>query len=152
MRGLSAFAIGLTFGLGILIAGMGDPAKVLNFFDVAGSWDPSLAFVMGGALLVTAPGYRLAWARRRPLLAERFSAPERAAIDARLLGGAALFGLGWGMSGFCPGGAAPMLASGHWEPPLFVAAMLVGLLAAAPLDRAIRRLTGSAAGSSSEQA
>ena len=108
MKLLSAFAIGLLFGCGILISGMGDPAKVLNFFDVAGTWDPSLAFVMGGALLVTAIGYRLVFRMNAPLLAQGFTLPTTTDLDAKLIGGSAVFGIGWGLSGFCPGGLVPV--------------------------------------------
>ena len=127
MRLLTAFLIGLVFGCGILIAGMANPAKVLNFFDVAGTWDPSLAFVMAGALAVTAVGYRLVLARSAPLLATRFEVPTRRDLDARLIGGSAIFGIGWGIAGFCPGGALPALGTGRTEVLLFVAALLAGI-------------------------
>ena len=122
-----AAAIGLIFGLGILISGMGNPAKVLNFFDVAGSWDPSLAFVMGGALTVTAIGYALVLRWPRPLLAPRFNLPSATAINARLVIGSAVFGIGWGLSGFCPGGLIPVLGIGGIQPLLFLAGLLTGL-------------------------
>ncbi|GIX13286.1 MAG: membrane protein [Paracoccaceae bacterium] len=124
-----AFALvtGLIFGAGIAISGMMNPAKVLNFFDIAGIWDPSLAFVMGGALIVTAIGYRLAWRRAAPLFGGRFQLPTATAIDARLIGGSALFGVGWGIAGFCPGAAIPALGTGRWEVALFLAAVVVGL-------------------------
>jgi uncharacterized membrane protein YedE/YeeE len=116
-----------------------NPAKVLNFFDVAGSWDPSLAFVMGGAVLVAFVGYRLVFVRPRPLLDDHFHLPKASAIDARLVGGAAIFGVGWGIAGFCPGGALPALGTGRAEVLLFVAAMLTAILATrAVLDRAAR--------------
>ncbi|WP_434054227.1 MAG: YeeE/YedE family protein [Roseibium sp.] len=127
---LSAFAIGLVFGTGILVSGMGNPAKVLNFFDVAGTWDPSLAFVMGGALLVTAIGYRLVFRMDHPLLATGFSLPTRLDLDMKLIGGSAVFGIGWGMSGFCPGGLVPVLGLGLTEPLLTAAAIVAGMLAA----------------------
>jgi hypothetical protein len=131
MKLLSAFLIGAIFGLGIVLSGMGDPAKVQNFFDVFGSWDPSLAFVMGGALLVFMPGWFLLVRRRTaPLLAPAFRLPERKAIDARLLGGAAVFGIGWGIVGFCPGGAIPMVATLDGRVFLFLAAMAAGMLLA----------------------
>jgi uncharacterized membrane protein YedE/YeeE len=137
MKLVAGYLIGLTFGLGIAISGMINPAKVLNFFDVAGSWDPSLAFVMGGAVLVTFVGYRLVFVRLRPLLDDHFHLPKASAIDARLVGGAALFGVGWGIAGFCPGGALPALGTGRAEVLLFVAAMLAAILATrAVLDRA----------------
>jgi len=125
-----AFLIGLLFGLGIVISGMVNPAKVLNFFDFAGTWDPSLAFVMGGALAVTFIGYRLVLGRPYPLLAERFHLPGARHVDTRLLGGAALFGIGWGMAGFCPGGALPALGTGRSEVLLFVAALIAGIYTA----------------------
>lgn len=130
MRLVSAYLIGLLFGLGIAISGMIDPAKVLNFFDFAGTWDPSLALVMAGALAVTLVGYRVVLSRPRPLLAESFGLPTRTRIDARLLGGAAIFGVGWGLAGFCPGAALPALGTGRVEVFLFVAAVIVGVLAA----------------------
>ncbi|WP_428698975.1 DUF6691 family protein [Stappia sp.] len=134
MRIALSFAAGLVFGAGILISGMANPAKVLNFFDLggiaAGRWDPSLAFVMGGALLVTAIGYRLALRRPAPLAERRFHLPDKTALDARLIGGAALFGIGWGVTGFCPGGAVPALGLGRLEPLVFVATMFLGMIAA----------------------
>ena len=109
-RILSALAAGMIFGAGIAISGMGNPAKVLNFFDPFGTWDPSLAFVMGGALLTTAVGYRLLLGRRQaPLFDTTFHLPTARTIDVKLVGGAALFGVGWGIAGFCPGGAVPAL-------------------------------------------
>ncbi|MEM9627844.1 MAG: YeeE/YedE family protein [Pseudomonadota bacterium] len=128
MRLISAYLIGLVFGAGIALSGMINPAKVLNFFDVAGSWDPSLIFVMGGALLVTFVGYRLVPGREQPLLARRFQVPTNSAIDARLVGGSALFGLGWGIAGFCPGGALPALGTGRSEVMMFVVALIAGML------------------------
>ncbi len=127
MRLLSSFAVGLIFGLGIALSGMINPAKVLNFFDVAGAWDPSLAFVMGGALVTTFLGYRIVLRRSAPLIEPRFQIPTSRDIDARLVGGSALFGIGWGIAGFCPGAAVPALGTGRWEVALFVAALLAGL-------------------------
>lgn len=130
-RILSAFLIGGLFGLGIVIAGMANPAKVLNFFDVAGTWDPSLAFVMGGGLITAFIGYRFIFARRAaPLFASAFELPTKRSLDGQLLGGAAIFGVGWGIAGFCPGGAIPALGLGYWETPIFVAAMIAGIIAA----------------------
>ena len=128
MRLLTIFLIGLLFGLGIVISGMGNPAKVLNFFDIAGSWDPSLILVMGGALSVTFIGYRLVLPRPGPLFATKFSLPTSSVIDGKLLGGAAVFGIGWGMTGFCPGGALPVLGTGVTDVLIFCAAMVLGLL------------------------
>lgn len=134
-RLVPAFLIGLLFGLGIVISGMANPAKVLNFFDFAGAWDPSLAFVMGGALAVTFIGYRFVLVRNRPLADERFHVPTSRTIDARLVGGAAVFGVGWGMAGFCPGGALPVIGTGRTEVLLFVAAMIAGIFTAQALMR-----------------
>lgn len=128
MRLLFAYVIGLIFGLGIALSGMANPAKVLNFFDVAGTWDPSLAFVMGGALAVSFVGYRLVLVRSGPVLADTFRLPTRTEIDIRLLGGAGLFGIGWGIAGFCPGGALPALGTGRVEVMIFVAALVAGIV------------------------
>ncbi len=130
IRLLSAFAIGLVFGTGILISGMGNPAKVLNFFDVTGTWDPSLAFVMSGALTVAAIGYRLAFRMNSPVLASEFSLPTKTDLDMKLIGGSAIFGIGWGMSGFCPGGLVPVLGLGLSGPFLTGAAIVAGILVA----------------------
>jgi uncharacterized protein len=129
MKNLSALLSGLLFGLGIAISGMANPAKVLNFFDFAGSWDPSLAFVMGGALVTAFIGYRIVFGvSQTPLLEPVFSLPTARHIDRNLIGGSALFGVGWGIAGFCPGGAIPALGFGGVETLTFVAAMVGGLL------------------------
>ncbi|MCB6179387.1 YeeE/YedE family protein [Rhodobacter sp. Har01] len=130
MRILSALLIGLVFGCGIVLSGMGNPAKVLNFFDLAGGWDPSLILVMGGALAVTYLGYRAVLRRPAPLLDRAFHLPKSRVIDARLLGGSAVFGIGWGITGFCPGGALPMLGTGNTGVLIFLAAMTAGILGA----------------------
>ena len=127
MRLISAFIVGLIFGVGIAISGMINPAKVLNFFDVAGTWDPSLIFVMGGALITTFIGYRVVLRRPAPLVEEQFQLPAGTKIDARLIGGSAVFGLGWGIAGFCPGAALPALGSGKGEVFAFVAALMAGI-------------------------
>jgi uncharacterized protein len=129
MQIIVALPIGILFGLGILISGMSNPAKVLNFFDVAGNWDPSLALVMGSALMVTAIGYRLILRKDRPLLADRFSLPTSTRLDPALIGGSAVFGLGWGLTGICPGGLIPVLAIGRVEPLIFFVGLLAGLIA-----------------------
>lgn len=134
MQVVAALIAGFIFGLGILVSGMGNPAKVTNFFDFAGTWDPSLVFVMGGALVVTGIGYRLAFAAGKPLFDRRFHLPGSSAIDLPLIAGSAVFGLGWGITGFCPGGLIPVLAIGRLEPIIFCAAMIVGLV----LARAVR--------------
>jgi uncharacterized membrane protein YedE/YeeE len=139
-RILSALAAGLVFGLGIAISGMGNPAKVLNFFDPFGTWDPSLALVMGGALTTTMIGYRVIFGRRTaPLFDATFHLPAARAIDARLVGGAALFGVGWGITGFCPGGAIPALGFAPWPTALFLISMGAGILLARHLPAAPRR-------------
>jgi uncharacterized membrane protein YedE/YeeE len=143
MRIIAAYAIGLVFGIGIAISGMANPAKVLNFFDVAGSWDPSLGFVMGGALAVTFIGYRLVFRRPAPLADSRFHLPDNTRLDARLIGGSVLFGIGWGITGFCPGGALPALGSGRFEVFAFVIAMIAGMMLARRFPKV--RAIGSAA-------
>ncbi len=130
MRILSAIVIGLIFGLGISISGMANPAKVLNFFDIFGTWDPSLAFVMAGALAVNIPGYRLALRRSAPVVEPRFQLPDKRVIDRRLVLGSATFGIGWGIAGFCPGGALPVISTLEPGVLLFVAALIVGMLVA----------------------
>ena len=110
-RHLVALLAGLVFGLGLVISQMVNPAKVIAFLDLFGNWDPSLAFVMGAALIVTAIGYRLVWRRPRPVLAERFQVPGNRKLDARLAIGALLFGLGWGLVGLCPGPAIAAITS-----------------------------------------
>ena len=99
----SALVSGLLFGIGLIVSGMTNPAKIQNFLDVAGSWDPSLAFVMGGAIAVTMPAYILLRKRSAPLFAMAFQWPTATTLDTKLIGGATIFGIGWGASGFCPG-------------------------------------------------
>ncbi|MGE7152424.1 YeeE/YedE family protein [Methylobacterium sp. NI91] len=125
---VSAFAVGLLFGIGLLVSGMANPAKVLAFLDVTGRWDPSLAFVMAGAVAVSAAGYRVARRRGRPVLAPRLDIPTRRDLDPRLLVGAAVFGLGWGLAGLCPGPALTILTVVPAPAATFVAAMVVGML------------------------
>jgi uncharacterized membrane protein YedE/YeeE len=128
MRILVALFSGALFGLGLAVSGMMNPAKVIGFLDFAGGWDPTLAFVMGGALLVTIPAFRLILSRQRPILADGFALPTRSTLDGRLLAGAALFGVGWGLSGFCPGPAVAALVTGLTPVFAFVAAMLAGMI------------------------
>jgi uncharacterized membrane protein YedE/YeeE len=118
---------GTLFGLGLSISGMVNPQKVIGFLDFAGEWDPTLAFVFGGALLVAIPAFRLILRRQHPLLAEDFDLPTKKDVDGRLLGGAALFGIGWGLAGLCPGPAVTALASGLLPVFAFVAAMIMGM-------------------------
>ena len=127
MKSAANFLAGLVFGLGLLISGMANPAKVQNFLDPAGSFDPSLICVMAGAVAVTLIGYRLVLRRPKPVLAARFYLPAAKDIDVPLVAGAAVFGIGWGLSGFCPGPAVtslPLLAEGTLA---FVPAMIAGL-------------------------
>ncbi|GHA91740.1 DUF6691 family protein [Modicisalibacter luteus] len=105
MKTLMGYLAGLLFGLGLAIGGMTDPTRVLNFLDIFGDWDPTLMFVLGGAVVTTFIGYRLVLRRSQPLFAQAFQLPTRRDLDARLIGGAALFGVGWGLSGYCPGPA-----------------------------------------------
>ncbi len=151
MRGLVAFASGLLFALGLGLGGMTKAAKVVGFLDVAGDWDPSLAFVMGGALLVYAVVARLALARPRPLLDDVFHVPTRRDLDARLVIGSLLFGVGWGIAGYCPGPAIVSLASGRTAVLVFVAAMLLGMWIQqrwTSLTRAAAAVVRTAAGAS----
>jgi uncharacterized protein len=128
MKNLSALLVGMIFGLGIAISGMANPAKVLNFFDVAGTWDPSLMFVMGGALITTMIGYRLVFGlRSQPVFGDTFALPAQRSVDRELIGGAALFGIGWGIAGFCPGGAIPALGLGSYNTLTFLVAMICGM-------------------------
>lgn len=141
-RILSALAAGLVFGMGIAISGMGNPAKVLNFFDPFGTWDPSLALVMAGALITTAVGYRVLFGRLgAPVFDSRFHLPTAKTIDIRLVAGSALFGVGWGIAGFCPGGAIPALGFAPWPTALFLTAMVVGILIARRLQVVPNRQT-----------
>ena len=124
---ISAFVAGLIFGLGLIVSEMINPAKVQAFLDIFGNWDPSLAFVMAGAVTVSALGYRFARSRGAPVLASRLDLPVRREIDQRLVGGAAVFGVGWGLAGICPGPAIVDLAFGLSQIYVFVAAMLFGM-------------------------
>jgi uncharacterized protein len=126
LRVLGAIAAGLLFGAGLLLSGMTRPAKVLGFLDLFADWDPSLALVMAGAIAVHALGYRLVRRRAVPLADERFWVPEGGKIDARLLSGAALFGVGWGLAGYCPGPALVSLASAAPGVLVFVLALVLG--------------------------
>ena len=123
-----ALVSGLVFGVGLIVSQMVVPAKVLGFLDIFGNWDPSLAFVMGGAILVTAPAFRLVRHMGRPLLAPRFELPTRRDLDARLLSGAAIFGIGWGLVGLCPGPALTALGFGSGPALIFVLAMAGGMI------------------------
>lgn len=131
---------GVLFGAGLALSDMVNPARVIGFLDVAGAWDPTLAFVMGGAVLASAIGYAFSRRLRAPLFGKAFFIPENRRLDSQLIGGAVLFGIGWGLVGFCPGPAIAGLIYGLWQPWLFVAAMTAGMvlhrLAAASLKSA----------------
>ena len=129
MRTVVGFLCGLIFGIGLVISGMSNPAKVLNFLDITGTWDPSLAFVMGGAVLVTFIGYRFVLTRSAPVMSEVFHLPTKKDVDGQLLTGAAVFGIGWGLGGFCPGPAftaVPLMSTGIIA---FFPALLIGMWA-----------------------
>lgn len=135
MRKLSGFGCGLLFGIGLIVSGMANPAKVLGFLDLAGPWDPSLAFVMAGAIALAAPAFRLARARQSSLAGAPMQLPQSRRIDRRLVGGALLFGAGWGLAGFCPGPALVAAGAGAPRAWLFVAAMLAGMAIFSALER-----------------
>lgn len=126
MNKLIALLAAIVFGFGLGVSGMTNPAKVLAFLDFFGHWDPTLAFVMGGAVLVAFPAFQLARRSERPLLASKFQLPTATAIDCPLVTGAALFGIGWGIAGFCPGPAIAALGSLQWPIFAFLAAMITG--------------------------
>ncbi len=129
-RATFAFGVGLLFGGGLTISGLVNPAKVLNFLDVFGQWDPSLLVTMAGAVAVTFVGFRMVLRRSAPLFAEKFQLPTRTDLDQRLIAGAVLFGLGWGLAGFCPGPALTALAIVGEPAVMFVLAMAVGMFLA----------------------
>jgi uncharacterized membrane protein YedE/YeeE len=124
---ISEFLVGLVFGLGLIVAGMTDPAKVIGFLDLAGAWDPSLAFVMGGAIMIGLVAFTVARGRTRSFFGEAMHLPTRRDIDRRLVLGSLTFGVGWGIAGFCPGPAIVTFAAGEPKAALFVLAMLVGM-------------------------
>lgn len=124
---LMAFVVGLVFGIGLIVSGMTDPSKVLGFLDLAGQWDPSLAFVMGGAILVGLVAFRVAGGRERSLLGEPMRLPSATTINRRLVLGSLAFGAGWGLAGYCPGPALASLASGSGKALLFTLAMVAGM-------------------------
>jgi uncharacterized protein len=138
---LIQFLIGLLFGTGLVVAGMADPAKVLSFLDVAaiasGNWDASLAFVMGGGVVIAAIGYKLVWKMRQPLFGNSFHLPTATTIDPTIVVGPAIFGIGWGLVGFCPGPAITALGTGAWQALLFCAAMGVGMAVARALKPSV---------------
>jgi len=135
MHIVMAFIVGLVFGIGLIVAGMTDPAKVQGFLDLAGNWDPSLAFVMGGAILVGLVAFRFAGKRERSLLGEAMRLPAATHIDRRLVLGGVAFGAGWGLAGFCPGPALASLATGGAKALIFTGAMLAGMVVFEALER-----------------
>jgi uncharacterized membrane protein YedE/YeeE len=135
---LSEFVVGLLFGLGLLLSGMTDPGKVLGFLDLIGPWDPSLALVMGGAIAVGVIAFALAKKRTVSFLGGAMRLPMSSQIDRRLIVGAAMFGAGWGLAGFCPGPALISLATGQPKAAIFVVAMLVGMSAFELIDRRVQ--------------
>lgn len=128
MNIFTAFAAGLVFGVGLILSGMTDPGKVLGFLDIAGEWDPSLAFVMGGAILVGFFAFAFARRRASTFLGGALHLPTNRDIDNRLVGGAVVFGIGWGLAGFCPGPALVAFGAGYDKAAVFVVAMILGML------------------------
>jgi len=128
MRAFLSLVSGAVFGLGLAISGMMNPARVRGFLDILGDWDPTLAFVMGGALVVMAIAWRVQKAMHTPVVCEEFHLPGTQLIDGKLIGGAALFGIGWGLAGLCPGPAVASLASNFVPAAIFVAAMVAGMV------------------------
>lgn len=135
MTSFFSFLSGLVFGIGLIVAGMANPAKVLGFLDLAGRWDPSLAFVMGGAIAVGLLAFNIAKKRRTNLLGGPMQLPTRRDVDAPLVWGSVMFGAGWGLAGFCPGPALTALGAGSSKAFIFVAAMLVGMGLYAALEK-----------------
>jgi len=148
---LTAFASGLLFGVGLLLGGMTDPRKVIGFLDVAGAWDPSLAFVMLGAVAVHFVAYRWVRGSASPLFADEFAIPKLRHIDAKLVGGSAVFGVGWGLAGYCPGPGIVSLGAGSRDALVFVVTMLVGMLLGVKYE-ASRAAPSSSPGSQSARA
>ncbi|MDU9403473.1 DUF6691 family protein [Pseudomonas sp. zfem004] len=127
MRKFTAFLAGLIFGFGLLLGSLTNPAKVLAFLDLAGAWDPSLALVMAGAIAVAAAPLNWARTRKQSLLGAPMQLPVKRTLDARLIGGSLVFGVGWGIAGFCPGPVVALVSTGRWQVLLFVLAMLTGM-------------------------
>jgi uncharacterized membrane protein YedE/YeeE len=136
MHIVMAAIVGLVFGIGLIVSGMTNPAKVQGFLDLAGNWDPSLAFVMGGAILVGVFAFRAARGRERSLLGDAMCLPTATRIDRRLVLGSVAFGAGWGLAGFCPGPALASLATGGGKAIVFTGAMLAGMAVFEVLERA----------------
>jgi uncharacterized membrane protein YedE/YeeE len=139
MSRIFEFVVGLLFGLGLLLSGMADPGKVLGFLDLFGAWDPSLAFVMGGAIAVGFFAFAIAKKRTTTFLGNPLHLPKSSQIDKRLLIGALLFGAGWGLAGFCPGPSLVSMASGQDKAAVFVVAMIAGMIVFAWADRYLHK-------------
>lgn len=141
---VTEFLVGLLFGVGLIVAGMTDPSKVLGFLDLAGNWDPSLAFVMGGGILVGLGAFATAKKRTTTFFGGAMHLPTSTDIDKRLIGGGLLFGAGWGLAGFCPGPAIVSLGAGQPKAAAFVAAMLVGMAVFETIERMQARKSAGA--------
>lgn len=139
MNLLASFAVGLLFGVGLIVSGMANPQKVLGFLDLAGPWDPSLALVMAGAIAVGVIGFAAASRRAKSWLGMPMRLPATRLVDRRLLVGGLLFGAGWGLAGFCPGPAVVAFGAGYWQAAVFVAAMLAGMALFELAERYFRR-------------
>lgn len=129
MKNTVSLLAGLLFGFGLALSQMTDPAKIIGFLDVSGGWDPTLLLVMGGAVLVTLISFRFILRRAHPVFDNQFHLPTHRDIDGRLIGGAAIFGVGWGLAGFCPGPGVAAIAQGVWQPLVFVVGLALGMLA-----------------------
>ncbi|EHK67362.1 DUF6691 family protein [Achromobacter arsenitoxydans] len=138
MAGIYAFAAGLIFGLGLIVSGLADPARVLGFLDLAGLWNPTLAFVMGGAVLAASAGFAVLRRRRLSLSGEPMHWPQATRVDLRLAGGSLAFGVGWGLAGFCPGPALVAAAAGIGQALVFAGAMIAGMAIHAIIERGKR--------------
>jgi uncharacterized protein len=147
VNALLAFFAGLVFGVGLIVSGMTDPGKVIGFLDVTGIWDPSLAFVMAGAILVGFFAFMVAQRRTANFLGGAMHLPQTRDIDLRLVGGSMVFGIGWGLAGFCPGPALVSFGSGQDKAAVFVAAMLAGMLVYALAGRSASARTSQGRGS-----
>jgi uncharacterized membrane protein YedE/YeeE len=145
MNAIAAFASGLVFGLGLILSGMTDPGKVIGFLDLGGNWDPSLAFVMGGAIAVGLVAFAFAKRRTVNLLGGAMHLPRASHIDRRLVLGSLAFGVGWGLAGFCPGPALVSLGAGQEQAGVFTVAMLAGILVYTVAERLSRRPAGRGA-------
>jgi uncharacterized membrane protein YedE/YeeE len=144
MVALCAFIAGLAFGIGLLVSGMANPAKVLGFLDLAGRWNPTLALVMAGAVVVGLVGFAIAGKRKTTLLGAPMQLPATRVIDRRLILGSVTFGIGWGLAGFCPGPALVAVGAGQFKALVFVAAMVAGMFVFELIERARAAGTGSA--------